>query len=122
MKSPEAMKSKPTYCVTHLLLTFASFLAELRQISVNFHELSNTTLEGMRRTPCLVASQRKLRKSQRSEGDINEFEDSDWEVTNYFKKPNEIIIADDTQSLRVFGESLFMAPQEDILEGVLVMV
>ncbi|KIL68939.1 hypothetical protein M378DRAFT_21839 [Amanita muscaria Koide BX008] len=95
---------------------YENFLAELRQISVNFHELSNTTLEGMRRTSCLVASQRKLRKSQRREGDINEFEDSDWEITNYFKKPNEIVIADDTQSLRVFGESLFMAPQEDLLE------
>ena len=95
----------------------ASFLTELRQIGINIHQLSTTTLERLRRTPCLLGVQRKLHKKQQNESDVDDSEDHDWEVIYHFKMPSEIVIADDSQSLRAFGESLFIAPQEDTLEG-----
>ena len=71
----------------------------------------------MRHSSCLLGAQRKVRKKQRTAADADDFEDDEWEVVYHFRKPNEIVIADDTQNLRAFGESLFTAPQEDILEG-----
>jgi hypothetical protein len=85
---------------------------------MNYHQLSTRTIDGMRRSSCLLGAQRKLRKRKQTGADVDNFEDEDWEVMYLFRRPNEIVIADDTHSLRVFGDSLFTAPQEDILEGL----
>jgi hypothetical protein len=84
---------------------------------MTYHNLSGRTIDRMRRTSCLLGAQRKLRKTLRTGADVDDFEDEDWEVIYHFKKPHEIVIADDTHSFRIFGDSLFTAPQEDILEG-----
>ncbi|KAK2467792.1 hypothetical protein APHAL10511_000087 [Amanita phalloides] len=95
-----------------------NFLAELRQIGINYHHLSSRTIDDMRRASCLLGAQRKARKKQQAGVDVDDTEDEDWEVIYHFRKPSEIVIADDTHSLRVFGNSLFIAPQEDILEDL----
>jgi hypothetical protein len=85
---------------------------------MNYHNLSSRTVDRMRRTSCLLGAQRKLRKTQRTGADADDLEDENWEIIYHFRKPNEIVIADDTHSLRIFGDTLFTAPQEDILEGL----
>ncbi|KAF8626827.1 hypothetical protein AX15_004659 [Amanita polypyramis BW_CC] len=95
-----------------------NFLAELRQIGLSYHHLSSSTIDKMRHAACLLGAQRKARKRQRTVAEADDFEDDEWEVVYHFRRPDEIVVADDTQSLRVFGESLFTAPQEDILEDL----
>jgi hypothetical protein len=57
---------------------------------------------------------RKPRKPKKSNDDWDEEE---WEIIYDLKRPSEIVIADDTNAYQAFGDSLFAAPQEDILEG-----
>jgi Protein of unknown function (DUF3684) len=46
-----------------------------------------------------------------------DLDEDDWDMLYDLKKAEEIIIADDTNAYQVFGDSIFTAPQEDILEG-----
>jgi hypothetical protein len=44
-------------------------------------------------------------------------DEEDWDLEYNLLAPNQIAIADDTITLQKFGEVIFCAPQEDILEG-----
>lgn len=66
----------------------------------------------------LLGSQRKPRKKN-SKDDEDDFEEEDVDLQYDLRKPDEIIIADDTHAHQAFGDSFFTAPQEDILEGLL---
>lgn len=90
-----------------------SFLSELRNIAVNRRLLSSGTVSRMKRSPVLLGSQRKRQKQNNSK----DLDDDEWELQYDLKKPDQIIIADDSNTHQLFGESLFTAPQEDILEG-----
>ena len=68
----------------------------------------------MKRSPILLGLQRKPKKQAKSADDWDEDE---WDIIYELKRPNEIIIADDTHAYQAFGDSLFTAPQEDIIEG-----
>lgn len=68
----------------------------------------------MKRAPVLLGLQRKPKKQTKSTDDWDEDE---WDVVYELKKPGDIIIADDTHTYQAFGDSLFTAPQEDIIEG-----
>ena len=70
----------------------------------------------MRKSAILLGSQRQPRKTD-GKGDTQDFDEDDFDLQYDLRKPDEIVIADDTYSLQAFGESLFAAPQEDILEG-----
>jgi hypothetical protein len=65
----------------------------------------------MRKAPILLGSLRREAPS----GDAY---DDDTDVQYDLKKPEQIVIADDNNALQNFGDSLFTAPQEDILEGL----
>lgn len=69
----------------------------------------------MRKAPILLGSQRKGLSNEKSSknGELDE----EWDLQYDLKKPDEIIVADDTIAHQFFGDSLFSAPQEDILEG-----
>ncbi len=41
----------------------------------------------------------------------------DWDFQDDLLQPNEVAIVDDTNAYRLFGDRIFCAPQEDILEG-----
>jgi len=68
----------------------------------------------MKRAPILLGLQRKPRKQIKPADDWDEEE---WDILYELKRPNEVIIADDTHAYQAFGDSLFTAPQEDIIEG-----
>lgn len=65
----------------------------------------------MKKAPILLGSVRKAASS----GDI---EDDENDLQYDLKRPDQIVIADDQNALQNFGDSLFTAPQEDILEGL----
>ncbi|EGO23675.1 hypothetical protein SERLADRAFT_416062 [Serpula lacrymans var. lacrymans S7.9] len=48
---------------------------------------------------------------------VAEWDKNDWELLYNLQKPGEIIITDDTNAYQLFGDSIFTAPQEDLLEG-----
>ncbi|PPQ89567.1 hypothetical protein CVT25_012239 [Psilocybe cyanescens] len=92
----------------------ANFLSELRNLAVNAKAISPGTILRMKRSPILLGLQRQSRRQVKASDDWDEDE---WDVNYDLKKPNEIIVADDTHAYQAFGESLFTAPQEDIIEA-----
>ncbi|KAF8160987.1 hypothetical protein B0H34DRAFT_699011 [Crassisporium funariophilum] len=92
-----------------------NFLAELRNIAVNIKAISTGTITRMKRSPILLGSQRKPRHSEKK--NIDDLDEDEWDTIYDLKKAEQIIIADDTHAYQAFGDSLFTAPQEDILEN-----
>jgi Protein of unknown function (DUF3684) len=76
--------------------------------------LTNGTVLRMKHSPILLAMQRKA-KGGSGEKDLDEDE---WDVTYDLKKADQIVVVDDTAAYQGFGDALFTAPQEDILEGL----
>ncbi|KAF9529296.1 hypothetical protein CPB83DRAFT_906254 [Crepidotus variabilis] len=91
------------------------FLDELRNLAINSRSLSSTTMLRMKRAPILLGLKRKPRNQKKNDDDWDEDE---WDIVYDLKRPDEIIVADDTNAYQAFGDSLYAAPQEDILEGV----
>ncbi|KAJ7675084.1 hypothetical protein B0H17DRAFT_1170632 [Mycena rosella] len=85
----------------------SNFLNELRNIAVNNRQISSATLTKMKKAPILLGSLR------RGAGDVD---DEERDLQYDLKRPDQIVIADDNNALQNFGDSLFTAPQEDILE------
>jgi hypothetical protein len=71
----------------------------------------------MKAAPVLLGTRRKQRESE-DKIDVEDFEE-EIELDYDLRKPCDIIIADDTHAVQAFGSSLFLAPQEDILEGTI---
>jgi hypothetical protein len=69
----------------------------------------------MRKSPIFLGMKRKPRKLNNASDDWDEEE---WDIIYDLKRSSEIVIADDTNAYQAFGDSLFAAPQEDILEGI----
>ena len=103
---------------------FFSFLDELRNIAHNIRSISRKTIEKMRQTPFLLSSRRQSwtavdkEASQSFMDDTNKFEC----VQDDLRRPNQILIADDSNLYQLFGDSIFIAPQESKLEGQLVSI
>lgn len=101
-------------------ITYHSFLIELRNIAVNRRQISSATLSRMRKAPILLASQRK-RLVTPTKGPTPptslDFEEDDWDLQYDLRKADQIVIADDTNGYQLFGDEVFTAPQEDLLES-----
>ncbi|KAJ7874669.1 hypothetical protein B0H14DRAFT_2717085 [Mycena olivaceomarginata] len=93
----------------------SNFLSELRNLAINHRQISSSTLTKMKKAPILLGSVRKAASS----GDI---EDDENDLQYDLKRPDQIVIADDQNALQNFGDSLFTAPQEDILEGFYILL
>ncbi|KAG7090828.1 hypothetical protein E1B28_009910 [Marasmius oreades] len=90
-----------------------NFLIELKAIAANYRLLSPTTVSRMKKTPVLLAFQRKHISGK----GLVIFEDEEREMIAVgLKCANQIVIADDTNALQAFGDTLFTAPQDSILE------
>ena len=92
-----------------------SFLNELRNIAVNSALVSSTTMARLKRGNVLLGIQRKPRQATSKEAELDD--EDDWELQYDLKRPDEIVVADDSIALQIFGDKLFTAPQEDILES-----
>ncbi|KAJ7497138.1 hypothetical protein FB451DRAFT_1210268 [Mycena latifolia] len=84
-----------------------NFLSELRNIAVNSRQIASGTLNKMKKAPILLGTLRR--------GAVD-LDDDERDLQYDLKRPDQIVIADDNNALQNFGDSLFTAPQEDILE------
>jgi hypothetical protein len=98
-----------------------SYLTELRNIAINRRQISSSTWSRMKKATILLASQRKRRqvieKGQAPSADPDE---DDWDLQYDLRRPDQIVIADDTNGYQLFGDQIFSAPQEDLLESELL--
>ena len=115
-----AAKSEYRYIFLEMLskITFSiSYLFELRNLAVNRRLLAKGTIIRMKRSNVLLGSRRVKISGTRTS---NEGDEDDWDLQDDLLQPNKVAIADDTNAYQLFGDRLFCAPQEDILEGSLL--
>src|ERR1700749_1560599 len=97
-------------------MTFSiSYLFELRNLAVNRRLLTKATILRMKRSNVLLGSGRVKRSGTKSS---TEGDEEDWDLQDDLLQPNKVAIADDTNAYQLFGDRVFCAPQEDILEGI----
>ena len=68
----------------------------------------------MKRSNVLLGSRRLKKTGDQTSGEGDE---EDWDLQDDLLPPNRVAIADDTNAYQLFGDRIFCAPQEDILEG-----
>ncbi|KAN0125288.1 Protein of unknown function (DUF3684) domain containing protein [Lactarius tabidus] len=90
-----------------------NYLFELRNLAVNRRLLAKGTILRMKRSNVLLGSRRV--KSSGTKPSI-EGDEEDWDFQDDLLQPNKVAIADDTNAYQLFGDRVFCAPQEDILE------
>lgn len=90
---------------------------ELRNIAINIRSLSYVTSTKLKKAPVLIGSRRVRRQKSDKSADPVDGDEEDWDLEYDLLAPNQVAIADDTIALQQFGENIFCAPQEDILEG-----
>ncbi|RPD65851.1 hypothetical protein L226DRAFT_529987 [Lentinus tigrinus ALCF2SS1-7] len=98
-----------------------NYLTELRNIAVNRRLISSGTIARLKRSAVLLGS-RRVRKnkgttSKKQPNDLaGDFEEEDWEYQYDLLTPDKVVIADDTNAYQLFGDVIFTAEQEDLLE------
>lgn len=90
---------------------------ELRNIAINFRSLSYPTSLRLKKAAVLIGSRRVRKQKSDEAADLADGDEEDWDLEYDLLAPNQVAIADDTIALQQFGEDIFCAPQEDILEG-----
>lgn len=90
-----------------------NYLFELRNLAVNKRLLAKATIVRMKRSNVLLGLRRVKRSGDRSS---NEGDEDDWDLQDDLLQPNKVAVADDTNAYQLFGDRVFCAPQEDILE------
>ena len=101
-------------CFRHLI-SVVSFLMELRNIAINRRLLPQHLVMFMKRKPILLASRRTKKDSKKASTEFDE--EDDWDLEYDLLKPDSIVIADETNAYQLFGDVVFAAPQDDLLEG-----
>ncbi|TFK32675.1 hypothetical protein BDQ12DRAFT_739250 [Crucibulum laeve] len=81
------------------------FLSELRKIALEYEILPQEIVEKMKTTPCLISTTTTLKLKLLK-----------FEKKPQLKRPEEIVIADDIQTERLFAEHLWICPKEDKIE------
>ncbi|KAK0225787.1 hypothetical protein IW262DRAFT_1357858 [Armillaria fumosa] len=92
-----------------------NYIGELRKLATAHQQISGDTLRKMRRAKVLLGLKRKPK--EKANIDYDDFDDDGWDTLYDLKAASDIVITDDTNAHQLFSESLFTAPQEDILEA-----
>ena len=61
---------------------------------------------------------KRTRVARQREKQLNDAEDDNWDNQDQLLRPDQLVVADDTNAYQLFGDSIFCAPQEDLLEGL----
>ncbi|KAF9225079.1 hypothetical protein BS17DRAFT_879239 [Gyrodon lividus] len=88
---------------------YKSYLDDLRQVAAGFHSLSKELKTRMKRAPIFIS----FRKKRRVSDDQLSAESQQYAL----KHAHEILIADDLESHRLFGEHVFVGPKEEVFEN-----
>lgn len=101
------------------LRLFISYLMELRNIAVNRRLLSSGTTSRMKRSAILLGIKRvrKEKPDPKKEAIDDALDEEEWDSQYDLLRPDQVVVADDTNAFQIFGDSVFSAPQEDILES-----
>ena len=93
-----------------------SYIVELQKIAINFRFLNSDTSAKLKEATIFAGSRRiqRQRSNQTTDAVGN---DEDWDLEHKLLSLNQVAVADDMIALQQFGEEIFCAPQEDILEG-----
>jgi hypothetical protein len=96
-----------------------AFLAELRNIAVNRRGVSAPVYNRMKKSGVLLGQRRKRKESAgEKEKEAGFVDEEDVEFEDDLLRPDELVIADDTNEWQLFGDEVFCCPQEDLLEGM----
>ncbi|KAL4076679.1 hypothetical protein V8B97DRAFT_2021990 [Scleroderma yunnanense] len=95
---------------------YESFLAELRNLAINRRLLPPTVVSKMKNSPILLGLRRQKPTRTTAES-TQELDEDGWEFQHSLLRVRDIVIADDTNAYQLFGDSIFAAPQEDLLES-----
>ncbi|KIJ13860.1 hypothetical protein PAXINDRAFT_100530 [Paxillus involutus ATCC 200175] len=87
---------------------YKKYLDDLRQVAAGYHSFSKDLREQMSKTPMFIA----LTKKARTPGSVPGGEPAEYAL----KCAQEVLVADDLDSHRLFGELIFVAPKEEVFE------
>jgi Protein of unknown function (DUF3684) len=82
---------------------------------VNLRRLKPEVTFRMKESNVLLGSRRVKKDSDKALGEGHQ---DDWDFQDDLFKPSEVAVIDDTNAYRLFGDRIFCAPQEEILEGI----
>lgn len=68
----------------------------------------------MKKAPILLGVRRRVKEANEKHQDLDE---ETWDFQYDLLVPSSIVIVDDSNNYQLFGDAVFTAPQEDILEG-----
>ncbi|CAG7850452.1 SubName: Full=Uncharacterized protein {ECO:0000313/EMBL:CCA72144.1} [Serendipita indica DSM 11827] len=98
------------------------FKAELRQMAASLGDITSATKQAMKRAPILLGSRVADEKSSENRARSNsvgmEEEEDSVTVSYELLRADQIVIIDDVNSYAQFKDTLYGAPQEDILEAL----
>ncbi|KAH9951982.1 hypothetical protein B0H21DRAFT_817732 [Amylocystis lapponica] len=98
-----------------------NFLVELRNLAVNRRLISSGTFNRLKRSAALLGSRRVKKTSPKGKPQVADAladpEEDDWDVEYNLLTPAQVaIVADDMNAYQLWGNEIFTAPQEDLLE------
>lgn len=96
---------------------------ELRNIAVNRRALSAGVRSRLKRANIFIGS-RRVKKTKEPNSKLPwvngntsiDLDEDEWDLQYDLLRADQIVIADDTSAYQIFGDALFSAPQEDLLE------
>ena len=94
-----------------------SYLVELRNIAINFRSLGPITRARLKEAETLIASRRTPRQEANKITDQGRNDEEGRDLEYNLLPPSQVAIVDDMIAYQQFGEYIFCAPQETILEG-----
>ncbi|EJD01998.1 uncharacterized protein FOMMEDRAFT_109078 [Fomitiporia mediterranea MF3/22] len=96
-----------------------SYLMELRNIAINRRLISPGIVSRMKKSAILLGIRRvkKEKSGSKKEAIDDALDEEEWDSQYDLLKPDQVVVADDTNAFQFFGDSVFSAPQEDILEN-----
>ncbi|KAG8924329.1 hypothetical protein FRC02_010499 [Tulasnella sp. 418] len=92
------------------------YIEQLRRIAASYRDFPSGLISRMRASPFLFGQCRTMRMSSPSSTDVDDADGSEFDLTFDLLKPEEVAIVDDTDSYLLFADSLYVAPEEDVLE------
>jgi len=63
----------------------------------------------------LALGSRRVKKSD--DKALSEGDEDDWDLQDELLQAKQVVIVDDTSAYQLFGDRIFSAPQENMLEG-----
>jgi Protein of unknown function (DUF3684) len=90
---------------------FVSYLSQLRELALDRNKLENGTILRMTLSKMLLGSRRV-----KSAGGNASIEDDGY-LQDKLLQPSEVVIVDDINAHQLFGDHIFCAPQDDIIES-----